>query len=110
MRQGGFNLGGEPSGHIIMTEHATTGDGLMAALPFLGEMKRSDTSASDLANVFQPVPQLLKNIRFSAGDRPLDAEPVQKTIAMESKIGCSFGRGDLFGKNRSLFFFDCRAN
>ena len=87
MRQGGFNLGGEQSGHIIMTEHATTGDGLMAALQFLGEMKRSDTSASDLANVFQPVPQLLKNIRFSADDRPLDAEPVQKTIAaMETKL------------------------
>lgn len=93
MRQGGFNLGGEQSGHIIMTEHATTGDGLMAALQFLGEMKRSDTSASDLANVFQPVPQLLKNIRFYAGDRPLDAEPVQKTIAaMEAKLA---GQGRL---------------
>lgn len=93
MRQGGFNLGGEQSGHIIMTEHATTGDGLMAALQFLGEMKRSDTSASDLANVFEPVPQLLKNIRFGAGDRPLEAEPVQKTIAaMETKLA---GQGRL---------------
>ncbi len=93
MRQGGFNLGGEQSGHIIMTEHATTGDGLMASLQFLSEMKRSDISASDLANVFQPVPQLLKNIRFSAGDRPLDAESVQKTIAaMETKLA---GQGRL---------------
>ncbi|MDA8577524.1 phosphoglucosamine mutase [Rhodobacteraceae bacterium] len=93
MRQGGFNLGGEQSGHLIMTEHATTGDGLMAALQFLSEMKRSDTSASDLATVFQPVPQLLKNIRFSASDRPLDAEPVQKTIAaMETKLA---GQGRL---------------
>ena len=93
MRQGGFNLGGEQSGHIIMTEHATTGDGLMAALQFLGEMKRSDTSASDLANVFEPVPQLLKNIRFAVGDRPLEAEPVQKTIAaMETKLA---GQGRL---------------
>ncbi len=93
MRQGGFNLGGEQSGHIIMTEHATTGDGLMAALQFLGEMKRSDTSASDLANVFEPVPQLLKNIRFAAGDRPLEAEPVQKIIAaMETKLA---GQGRL---------------
>ncbi len=93
MRQGGFNLGGEQSGHIIMTEHATTGDGLMAALQFLGEMKRSDTSASDLANVFEPVPQLLKNIRFAAGDRPLEAEPVQKAIAaMETKLA---GQGRL---------------
>ena len=93
MRQGGFNLGGEQSGHIIMTEHATTGDGLMAALQFLGEMKRSDTSASDLANVFEPVPQLLKNIRFAAGDRPLEAEPVQKTsAAMETKLA---GQGRL---------------
>ncbi len=93
MRQGGFNLGGEQSGHIIMTEHATTGDGLMAALQFLGEMKRSDTSASDLANVFEPVPQLLKNIRFAAGDRPLEAELVQKAIAaMETKLA---GQGRL---------------
>ena len=93
MRQGGFNLGGEQSGHIIMTEHATTGDGLMAALQFLGEMKRSDTSASDLANVFEPVPQLLKNIRFAAGERPLEAEPVQKIIAaMETKLA---GQGRL---------------
>jgi len=93
MRQGGFNLGGEQSGHIIMTEHATTGDGLMAALQFLGEMKRSDTSASDLANVFEPVPQLLKNIRFAAGDRPLEAEPVQRAIAaMETKLA---GQGRL---------------
>ena len=93
MRQGGFNLGGEQSGHIIMTEHATTGDGLMAALQFLGEMKRSDNSASDLANVFEPVPQLLKNIRFAAGDRPLEAEPVQKAIAaMETKLA---GQGRL---------------
>ena len=93
MRQGGFNLGGEQSGHIIMTEHATTGDGLMAALQFLGEMKRSDTSASDLANVFEPVPQLLKNICFAPGDRPLEAEPVQKTIAaMETKLA---GQGRL---------------
>ena len=93
MRQGGFNLGGEQSGHIIMTEHATTGDGLMAALQFLGEMKRSDTSASDLANVFEHVPQLLKNIRFAAGDRPLEAEPVQKAIAaMETKLA---GQGRL---------------
>ncbi len=93
MRQGGFNLGGEQSGHIIMTEHATTGDGLMAALQFLGEMKRSDTFASDLANVFEPVPQLLKNIRFAAGDRPLEAEPVQKAIAaMETKLA---GQGRL---------------
>jgi len=88
MRQGGFNLGGEQSGHIIMTEHATTGDGLMAALQFLGEMKRSDTSASDLANVFEPVPQLLKNIRFAAGDRPLEAEPVQKNHCCYGNKAC----------------------
>jgi phosphoglucosamine mutase len=67
MREGGFNLGGEQSGHIVMTDHATTGDGLMAGLQFLAEMVRDGQPASELLHQFDPVPQLLKNVRYAAG-------------------------------------------
>ncbi|MBJ6371135.1 phosphoglucosamine mutase [Sedimentitalea arenosa] len=81
MREGGFNLGGEQSGHIVMTDYATTGDGLMAGLHFLSEMVRGGQPASALARQFDPVPQLLKNVRFAADQAPLDMLPVQSAIA-----------------------------
>ncbi len=81
MREGGFNLGGEQSGHIVMSDFATTGDGLMAGLHFLAEMVRSDQPASALAHQFTPVPQLLKNVRYSAGQTPLEASSVKSAIA-----------------------------
>jgi phosphoglucosamine mutase len=81
MREGGFNLGGEQSGHIVMTDYATTGDGLMAGLHFLSEMVRAGRPASALARQFDPVPQLLKNVRFAADQAPLDMLPVQSAIA-----------------------------
>ena len=81
MRQGGFNLGGEQSGHIVMTDYSTTGDGLMAGLQFLAEMVRSGKKASTLANTFTPVPQLLKNVRYQAGQTPLAIPAVQASIA-----------------------------
>lgn len=80
MRSGGFNLGGEQSGHIVMMDHATTGDGLMAGLHFLAEMVRTEQPASKLARQFQPVPQLLKNVRFQAGQMPLEMDSVQQAI------------------------------
>jgi phosphoglucosamine mutase len=80
MRSGGFNLGGEQSGHIVMTDHATTGDGLMAGLHFLAEMVHTEQPASHLARQFQPVPQLLKNVRFKAGQTPLELDAVQQAI------------------------------
>ncbi|KAE9630166.1 phosphoglucosamine mutase [Parasedimentitalea maritima] len=80
MRSGGFNLGGEQSGHIVMSDYATTGDGLMAGLHFLAEMVSSEQKASLLAEQFQPVPQLLKNVRFKAGQTPLEVEQVQDAI------------------------------
>ncbi|OUS36367.1 phosphoglucosamine mutase [Rhodobacterales bacterium 56_14_T64] len=80
MRSGGFNLGGEQSGHIVMMDHATTGDGLMAGLHFLAEMVRTEQPASKLARQFQPVPQLLKNVRFQAGQAPLEMDAVQQAI------------------------------
>jgi phosphoglucosamine mutase len=81
MRAGGFNLGGEQSGHIVMTDYSTTGDGLMAGLQFVAEMVRTGRRASELARTFDPVPQLLQNVRFSAGQTPLDMDPVRAAIA-----------------------------
>ena len=80
MREGGFNLGGEQSGHIVMSDHATTGDGLMAGLHVLAEMVRSGQPASTLLRQFEPVPQLLKNVRFSKGQAPLEMTSVQSAI------------------------------
>jgi phosphoglucosamine mutase len=81
MRRGGWNLGGEQSGHIVMTDYATTGDGLMAGLQFLGEMCRTGQPASALARSFDPVPQLLKNVRYDPTLAPLEAGSVKSAIA-----------------------------
>jgi len=81
MRQHGFNMGGEQSGHIVLTDYATTGDGLVAGLQFLAEMARTGKRASDLVRSFDPVPQLLKNVRYAADKAPLDEASVQAAIA-----------------------------
>ncbi len=81
MRANGWNLGGEQSGHIVMTDYATTGDGLIAGLQFLAEMVRTGRRASDLLRQFEPVPQLLKNVRFVAGSEPLKHARVKAAIA-----------------------------
>lgn len=81
MRAGGYNLGGEQSGHIVMTDFATTGDGLLAGLQFLAEMKRTGKTASELRQVFEPVPQLLRNVRFDRGMSPLETSGVKTAIA-----------------------------
>lgn len=81
MRAHGLNLGGEQSGHIVMTDYATTGDGLIAGLQFLAEMVRTGQTASTLARNFETVPQLLKNVRFGAGAAPLEAPGVKAAIA-----------------------------
>lgn len=80
MKSGGFNVGGEQSGHMILADHATTGDGTLAALQVLAELVRAGRSASELLHQFDPVPQLLKNVRF-AGGKPLDDSAVQAAIA-----------------------------
>ncbi len=88
MRADGFNLGGEQSGHIIMTDHATTGDGLMAALQALCALIRCDHPASELFRAYEPVPQLLKNIRVADATAALDAVSVAKAIASgEKRLG-----------------------
>jgi phosphoglucosamine mutase len=80
MRADGYNVGGEQSGHIIMTDHATTGDGLIAALQVLAELVEGARPASELLRLFDPLPQLLKNVRF-AGGKPLEDDRVKAVIA-----------------------------
>lgn len=92
MKAGGYNVGGEQSGHMIMLDHATTGDGTIAALQVLAALVKSGQRASELLHLFDPVPQLLKNVRF-AGGRPLDDAGVKAVIAQaEAQLS---GRGRL---------------
>ena len=87
MRKSGFNLGGEQSGHIILSDFSTTGDGLIAGLQFLAEIIRSERGSKDLARIFEPVPQLLKNASYKAGSDPLSKPNVVKAIkAAELKL------------------------
>jgi phosphoglucosamine mutase len=80
MRASGCNVGGEQSGHIILSDHATTGDGLVAGLQILAAMVETGRKASELLSQFEPVPQLLRNVRYEKGE-PLEAEAVIKRIA-----------------------------
>jgi phosphoglucosamine mutase len=92
MRAGGYNVGGEQSGHMILLDHATTGDGCIAALQVLAALVTSGKRASELLHMFDPVPQLLRNVTFSDGD-PLADPQVQAAIA-EAEAALS-GRGRL---------------
>ncbi|MCO4796988.1 phosphoglucosamine mutase [Amylibacter sp.] len=79
MRKFGYNLGGEQSGHIVMTDYATTGDGLMAALQFLNALVESKCTSSELIKVFEPMPQLLRNVRLNNSES-LDNLKVKESI------------------------------
>ena len=92
MRKGGFNLGGEQSGHIVMTDYATTGDGLLAGLQFLAALVETEKTASELASVFTPCPQVLKNVSFTKGCAPLENDKVIKEIANAQKTLLGNGR------------------
>ncbi|MDA5093518.1 phosphoglucosamine mutase [Aliiroseovarius sp. KMU-50] len=92
MRAGGYNLGGEQSGHIVMSDYATTGDGLLAGVQFLAAMVETGRPASELCQVFSTVPQLLKNVRFNAGQAPLDAVGVKSAIADAEEVLNGKGR------------------
>ena len=80
MKADGFNVGGEQSGHMILLDHGTTGDGTAAALQVLAALVKSGKRASEMLHLFDPVPQLLKNVRF-AGGKPLDNARVKAVIA-----------------------------
>ncbi|MEM9497918.1 MAG: phosphoglucosamine mutase [Pseudomonadota bacterium] len=92
MRADGHNLGGEQSGHIVMTDFATTGDGLIGALQFLAAMVETEQKASTLARVFTPVPQKLVNVRYQAGQDPLASDHVQQAVSDAEKTFGTEGR------------------
>ncbi len=91
MRGGGYNVGGEQSGHMILLDHATTGDGTVAGLQVLAALVQSGKRASELLHLFDPVPQLLKNVRFTGG-KPLDDSRVQAVIAEAEALLAGKGR------------------
>jgi phosphoglucosamine mutase len=79
MRKHGYNVGGEQSGHIVLSDFTTTGDGLVSALQVLAVVVQSEKPVSDVCNRFEPLPQILKNVRYKEG-KPLDNRDVKKAI------------------------------
>lgn len=92
MRSSGWNIGGESSGHIVLTDHATTGDGIVAALQVLAEIVASGQPASKACHMFVPVPQVLKNVRYEKGQQPLEAASVKTAIAEAEAMLVGKGR------------------
>ncbi len=80
MRKGGFNVGGEQSGHIVLDDFSTTGDGLIAALQVLAVLVEENKRASEAAHLFEPLPQILENVRFRAGAMPLEDDKVKSQM------------------------------
>ena len=80
MREGGFNLGGEQSGHVILSDFSTTGDGLIAALQVLRVLVETGKRMSELARQFEPVPQKMENVRFAGPAKPLEDAKVKAAI------------------------------
>ena len=92
MRLNGFNLGGEKSGHVVMMDYATTGDGLMAGLQFLAEMVRTGEVASVVGRPFDLAPQKTENITYAGDKNPLDHPSIKKIISESEKKISGFGR------------------
>ena len=92
MRLNGFNLGGEKSGHVVMMDYATTGDGLMAGLQFLAEMVRTGEVASVVGRPFDLAPQKTENITYAGDKNPLDHPSIKKIISEAEKKISGFGR------------------
>jgi phosphoglucosamine mutase len=89
MRSAGCNVGGEQSGHIILSDYTTTGDGLIAALQVMARIVETGKKASEVCRLFAPVPQLLRNVRFGEG-RPMEARRVKQAItAGEARLGAA---------------------
>jgi phosphoglucosamine mutase len=84
MRTNGYNLGGEQSGHIILSDYTTTGDGFVAALQVLAVVKKSGKPVSEACHRFEPLPQILKNVRYKSG-KPLEDAKVKTAIASAQK-------------------------
>jgi phosphoglucosamine mutase len=91
MRAYGYNIGGEPSGHIILSDYTTTGDGFDAALQLLAVIKRGNKPVSEVCHRFDPLPQILKNVRYRSG-KPLDDAEVKSAIVAGEKRLNGHGR------------------
>ena len=91
MREADFNIGGEQSGHIVLSDFTTTGDGLIAALQVLSVLVESGRPASEVLRCFEPLPQVLRNVRFE-GAAPLDQDPVRQSIARAESLLAGTGR------------------
>jgi phosphoglucosamine mutase len=91
MREHGYNVGGEQSGHIILSNYTTTGDGFIAALQLLAVVKKKDKPVSQVCHRFEPLPQVLKNVRYRGG-KPLDHAKVRTAIADAEKRLNGHGR------------------
>ncbi len=93
MREHGYNLGGEQSGHIIMSDYATTGDGLVAALQLLSVVQRQQRPVSEVCHCFEPLPQVLKNVRYGAGREPCaripSSPPSRAPASASARAGAS---------------------
>jgi phosphoglucosamine mutase len=90
MRQHGYNVGGEQSGHIVLSDFSTTGDGLVTALQLLSVVAQSGRPVSEICNRFEPLPQILKSVRYKNGGQPLDNVAVRRAIdSGKSKLGKS---------------------
>ncbi|HKG19930.1 MAG TPA: hypothetical protein VKB00_09335 [Candidatus Limnocylindrales bacterium] len=87
MREHGYNLGGEQSGHIIMSDYTTTGDGLIAALQLLTVVKRLDRPVSEVCHCFEPLPQILKNVRYKSGQPLQQASVVTAIESARQRLG-----------------------
>jgi len=91
MRADGYNVGGEQSGHLLITDYGPTGDGTMAAIQILAEIKRQGRMASEVLTVFEPVPQLLKNVRYS-GESPMSHPKLLSAIEAAQQDFAGQGR------------------
>jgi phosphoglucosamine mutase len=91
MRAEGYNVGGEQSGHIVLSDYTTTGDGLVAALQVLAVVKRQERPVSEVCHRFDPVPQVLRNVKTGA-TKPLEIEAVRNAIASATDRLGSGGR------------------
>jgi phosphoglucosamine mutase len=89
MREHGFNLGGEQSGHIIMSDFATTGDGLVAALQLLAVVKKLDRPVSEVCHRFEPLPQILKSVRTGGGTPLEDTHVLQLSDDANGRLAAS---------------------
>jgi phosphoglucosamine mutase len=87
MRKHGYNVGGEQSGHIVLSDYVTTGDGLVTALQLLAVVVTTGSTVSEVTDRFTPLPQILKNVRYASGSPLEDTRVVKAIDAGKAKLG-----------------------